>query len=53
MRACVGEGRRGGIEIVDFLVLLVDGGGRRMGRPAREAWMWEWEGERCVPGPGV
>ena len=49
MRGCVGEGRRGGIEIVGFLVLLVD----RMGRPAREAWVWVWEGERWVPGPGV
>lgn len=48
----MGEGRRGGREIVGLdLALLFEG--VSTGRPAREAWMWEEWGERCVPGPGV
>lgn len=59
MGAWVGEGSRRGIEIVDLEVLgffglgLVDLGGVRTGRPAREAWIVDVGAWRCVPGPGM
>ncbi len=51
MRACVGEGRRRGIEMVGLIAFLFVG--VSVGRPAREAWMREVEGSRWVPGPGA
>ena len=42
-------------KLLEVVVVEEEEGDRSMGRPAREAWMWEYEGEgeRCVPGPGV